>query len=250
MASDRRQPGVVVILGPRGTGKSTLLRALVSRRSRRVVLDPLREHGALGAYVSVRECAARVLRSPTGPLALAVAESMDDDGADVCDASLALGVGVFAVDEADRWVTHHPQEPWVEHVERGRHYGVDLVLATRRPSRLWRTATANADYLYAFRTWEPRDVSYLRDYGGPHFVPAALAELPRWRFLQVDCRTGAVWQGYVDPRSGALAWDGPVGVPDDGPVQGRTEPLEAPPADDAAEEAQDDDAPQSGTGAV
>ena len=120
----------------------------------------------------------------------------EDDGADVADISLALGRGVLIVDECDRWLHHDPAEPWIEHVERGRHYGVALFLATRRPARVWRTATANASRLYAFRTMEPRDVAYVRDYAGKA-AAEQLGQLPRFTYLEVDCLTGAVQRGQA-----------------------------------------------------
>jgi len=190
---------LIVILGPRGSGKSTLLRRIVGGRARRLTLDPLGEHDTLGDLVEIDEAADLVLRKRTGPLALRVVATSEDDGADTASVSLALRRGVFAVDEADRWLSSEPAEPWVEHVERGRHYGVGLVLATRRPYRLWRAATANADWLYVFRSREPRDLAYLREYAGPGAVQQ-LEQLPPYHYVRVHCATGDVAVDIVGGR--------------------------------------------------
>jgi hypothetical protein len=169
----------------------------------------LDEHGAIGARVDLDGLAGAVLERPEGPLALRVCVSGAEDGNDVADASLALGRGALFVDEADRWVDVAPLEAWIEHVERGRHYGVGLFLATRRPSRLWRTATANADVLIAFRTFEPRDVEYLRDYGGKP-AAEALGRLRPFEHVRVDCRTGT----FTIARAGRKGLPAPAEAPE------------------------------------
>lgn len=135
-------------------------------------------------------------RDERDPIRLRVDCSDDDDGSDVAFAALVLDGGALVVDECDRWIGQHPKEGWVEQVERGRHYGVSMLLATRRPARVWRTATANADTIYAFRTNEPRDVAYLRDYAGPE-SETMLQRLGRFEWLKYDARTGALTTGRV-----------------------------------------------------
>lgn len=156
-----------VVFGPRGSGKSVYLAWLIRNRAVVVVIDPMSEHGDMGAVTySAAELCEWILgwESRGGELHAVLQTGVESEVEEALSASLLLTGGVVAIDECEIFVGSNPLPGAIELIERGRHYDVDLVLATRRPYSLWRNATANASSIVVFRTTEPRDVSYIEDY--------------------------------------------------------------------------------------
>lgn len=176
--------GVRVLLGPRKSGKSYAARFLAHRFPRLIVLDPIWNMGprpaepwwGAPAVVTVEELADRVLSGEPGRWR--VCSGAREEGDDVADVALALRGGAFLADEADLWLDAHPAESWVELVERGRHYGVELFLTTRRPYLIWRATTANAETLYQYRCWEGRDVAWWKATAGTRAAELVAALQP------------------------------------------------------------------------
>lgn len=69
------------------------------------------------------------------------------------------------VDEIDRYCgpAHCQQDLW-EIINYGRHNKISLIGMARRPARVNRDFTANADWLAVFQTSEKTDKKYLSDY--------------------------------------------------------------------------------------
>lgn len=85
------------------------------------------------------------------------------------------------VDEVDRYCTAgHSDENlrWI--IDYGRGQRISLIGLARRPARVSRDLSANADWIVAFQTQEPRDLDYLNDFG---FNTDGLAQLEpfQWR---------------------------------------------------------------------
>ncbi|MBL4766475.1 MAG: hypothetical protein JKY94_01965 [Rhodobacteraceae bacterium] len=71
-------------------------------------------------------------------------------------------------------------------VNEGRHRRVNIYFTSRRPMRVDRDLTANADRLCVFRTWEPRDIEYLTEFMGAAAKGARSLE----NFQYLDWRDG------------------------------------------------------------
>lgn len=156
-----------VVFGPRGSGKSVYVKHLLQHRAVVLVIDPMSEHGDMGAVTySVAELCEWILgwEQRGGELHAVLQTGIESEVEEALSASLLLTGGVVAIDEAEIFIGANPLPGAVELIERGRHYDVDLILATRRPYSLWRNATANASSIVVFRTTEPRDVRYIEDY--------------------------------------------------------------------------------------
>lgn len=178
--------------------------------------------------VDVETLAERVLSGRPGRWR--VCSSGLEDGDDVAAVCLALRGGCLLVDEADLWIDSSPEEHWIEQVERGRHYGVSMILATRRPYLIWRAATANAESAYQFRCWEERDYRWWQGYAGSE--AAELVEgLEPFEAVSFDGRTG---------RIGRFRVPGPASAPAPEPVAREEEPLEADVDEGGYEEEEDE----------
>lgn len=70
-------------------------------------------------------------------------------------------------EEVDNFIGPGKLPPWAFRlVNEGRHRGVRIIATARRPARVSRDLTANASRLIVFRTTEPVDLKYLREYVG------------------------------------------------------------------------------------
>lgn len=179
------QPLVRVVLGMRGTGKSTLARQLVAPERRLLIFDPMAEHDALRldyddflAYLDDHADADR----------FRVALTDLDAGEEFCALAWVLAgrraeLTVF-LEEADL-IASPGQEPPIFRrlIAQGRHRGIAVVACSRRPAEVSRFLTANAHELYLFRTGEPRDVAYVRAFCGVE-VSDAVQGLERFQHVR------------------------------------------------------------------
>lgn len=176
----KRGNDITVIVGAKNSGKSTRARGIVLERSRRVIVDPMREHSSLGVIVRSFDSLVTFLERARFGHYSVVYQGMDDEERDAIVSLLVAGAPENAalpdvtlfVDEVDRMCS--PQfipDGLRKVVNYGAHYGVSLLATARRPGSVHRDLTANADRILVGRTQEPRDVDYLRE-----FIGAELAE--------------------------------------------------------------------------
>jgi hypothetical protein len=165
------QNSVVVVIGRKGSGKSTLVREIVLERQRVFVMDALKEYGpecgcdvvdedaCLDAIVDAYE------RRRRFRLSLRCLETEDNlDLIDVCYECPGVTV---VVEETSLYVSPTTlPTPIAQMVRYGRHQQIDQVYVARRPSELHRDLTANADVIVTFQQQEPRDLLYLRSFFG------------------------------------------------------------------------------------
>lgn len=181
-----RAPGepalLYVVAGKKGSGKTTWLRRAYAKERRLIVVDPLGEHAVGGVAKGRREALLRVValgRADPGELCRVSLRVTHRDADEVLRACFALQPGgrvgadperewCIVVDEADMVSAPGDKMTGMDIlVNYGRHIYSKLYLATRRPHRLSRDATANADVFVLFRTHEPRDVKWVQDALGP-----------------------------------------------------------------------------------
>ncbi len=166
----------LLILGKRGSGKTYLLSYLVKKSPYRwLIVDPVasvRRTGMLAGVGGGGRARRRV----------AVVEP-DILDADLVDSSIrkAFGMGLnVAVDELSEF-PYSKYGSIRELVMRARNYGVGWIGVSRATSELHKSIINNADYVFVFRSFEPRFVEYLREY-----TDVSVEELrgaPRYAFL-------------------------------------------------------------------
>jgi len=178
------------IFGPRGSGKSVCTARLTGALSPKLVIDPMGEHVSGYSCGEVDEAYEYLDRAIElrKPASLAFV-SYDPQRVDAVVAKWIADEhgGTIVVDEADMYLPVHGAADTMilECIERGRHLGIDMYFATRRPAQLNRAATANADLIVAFRTHEPRDVKFIQDSAGFVNVRACMAHLREYESVWI-----------------------------------------------------------------
>jgi AAA domain-containing protein len=193
MGSTKR-PGVSIILGVRGFGKTTLLRRLLMDRPRVVGVDPMDQFQPIAWAASqhgrIYDGLPGALPRPPRRFFASVPLDWNDPLetiSDAVEAAVRAQDVTLAIDEADV----HLGPTTIPAILRaaihvGRHFGISVIVTARRAAGLPRLLTSQADRIYAFRTHEPRDKQYFRELTGE--VPDGIEELPvgfyyRWRAI-------------------------------------------------------------------
>lgn len=149
------QPEIVLVLGRRGCGKTTLAIQLAA--------------GWPTANIHVHD--------PMGVM-LAFREASDD--------SLNTPGNLLLLDEIDLLASARGYEyPWVrEAVHYGRHLGISIIGAARRPANIHRDLTALASTVYLGQMLEPRDLDYCCKAWGEICLQAKT--LPPFKFIHLQ----------------------------------------------------------------
>ena len=176
---------ILVILGRKGSGKSSLAREIVKKLPRVVILDPLEEYPAIrcrtiGALVSfLEEAHAR----PRFRVACTFGELEEYETAvDLCREVGNMWVVMEEVNIfTDCWAR---DKPYLDLVRFGRHDRVSIILVAQRAAEIPKLFTSQSDAIVSFNQSEPRDLAYLASIGhvgaeGASRV-AALPRLPSW----------------------------------------------------------------------
>lgn len=177
-----RENRVVAIFGRKGFGKSTRARSLVADLPRVIVFDPMRDYPTGAVARSFGEAVDYLTRVRLGRYRLVLRSLDEQDELDL----IALAVhgspehpllpgATFLIDEADRLCSPNWMPPALHRaVNYGRHFGVSQIYVSRRPRRINRDITANADEIHVGATQEPADLSYLAE-----FITRPLADRAR-----------------------------------------------------------------------
>lgn len=179
------------IFGRKGTGKSTLLAGMVRSEERVILVDPMGEHGELGVVVRSMASFKRYWKkSYKGKWRIVLQPHVLDPSKPPREAlapyleliQRAAREGppfVLVVDEVDVFGDSLHEDPALALVANyGRHFGISLIFAARRPRAVPRTLTSQADELWLYQTTEPVDIDYLRAFIGRE-AAARLPILPR-----------------------------------------------------------------------
>ena len=194
MRPRRHDAPVAVVLGRRGSGKTTLVKSRLDLFPRVLICDPNHEYegrapdGLSGLYQLARsERKFRLVFRP--PLGVAEAEELE---AVDCLAEIAYRTGnlLLVVEEADRYTKHGKDTlPYLRLlIDQGRHNEIGVVMVARRPSRLPKDVIENASALYLFHIHEPHSQRYLAGIIGADV--AQLAGLGAGDYLEWDERRG------------------------------------------------------------
>jgi DNA helicase HerA-like ATPase len=159
------------ILGRKGTGKSWLVREILTEFPRVLILDTVAEYGAKdGAVIA-------------DGFAQALSALEEADGSDAFKISIrlvneqhALAIAeivwefrnvLFVVEEASAYLK--PQaipDPFKRLVLMGRHRGISQLYVAQRPARLHRDLTTQSDFVVTFQQHGSTDIAYLADVFG------------------------------------------------------------------------------------
>jgi len=156
-----------LILGRKGTGKSSLARALINDKDRNIILDTFGDDYNLGGITSdVQHCAEYYNRvNGNNSFAIVFRPTNDSD----CEAFFRFAKETRAVtiwiDEVDRYCGPHSiNEDLKWMLNYGRHRAISTIGIARRAASVHRDFTANADWIAVHQTRENRDLQYLREF--------------------------------------------------------------------------------------
>jgi DNA helicase HerA-like ATPase len=157
---------VGTILGPKGCGKSHLVREIVREQRRVVILDYVGEYGAdVGATASWGfddSLAALERASRMKEFRLSLRDVYDRDRLDLLGVLFELEKFLLVVEEASTLCTPGTiPKPLERIVAIGRHRSISQIYVAQRPSMIHRLVTSQSDFVVAFQQTEPIDVAYL-----------------------------------------------------------------------------------------
>jgi len=165
------QNSITVVLGKKGSGKSTLVGEIIKSNRRVVVLDALAEYDMKQgcAVVWESDCVDAIVeryRSNRKFKLSCRCIEVEDNLALMRVLYECPGI-LIAIEETSLYCSpsNLPSE-LARLIRYGRHKELDLVLVSRRASELHRDITANADNVVTFRQQEPRDIQYLKSFFG------------------------------------------------------------------------------------
>jgi len=157
---------VLAVFGRKGSGKSTLVKAITREHSRVIVFDALGEYGegskqiAFGFDACLKALEANV-KAPKCFLSLRLRDT--GDYYDLMEVVFEMPGTLFVLEETSLYCSPSVLPPELSALVRyGRHRGLDQIYIARRPSEVHRDLTAQADVIVSFEQREPRDLDYLR----------------------------------------------------------------------------------------
>lgn len=210
---------MTVIIGRKGFGKSTKARELVESEPRRIIFDPMREYTD-GVVVRSFEEAVEYLDRVRDRDYSVILRTLDPEDElrlielavhGEPESPLLPGVMLY-VDEADRLCSpHRLPHGLFRAVNYGRHFGVSMIFVSRRPRRLHRDMTANADRIFVGKTQEPADLDYLAEFITRELSERAKAIESPGEFIVFPDDIGAALPAPVLDEEGEEEDDGPPG---------------------------------------
>jgi len=192
---------VTVILGRRGCGKTTNIKARLHSESRLIIFDTLAEYGACGrvfrdplAMVDYLERRQRTyFKCVYQPVE---AEDLTEPFSYVMRAVWICGDCTLVLDEIDQ-VSSPSSVPFElrRNLNYGRHRSIKVILSSRRAANVPRLVTSQADEIVSFNQIEPRDVKYIEEFCGSEFAERT-KRLPKYQ-----CITFRPGQDHREPMN-------------------------------------------------
>jgi hypothetical protein len=160
---------IILITGQRGQGKTTYLKDQIGIFDRVIIFDVLGEFtfeysGYPTAYNmgDFFKMLKRNMNDNFFVIDYFNPKTSEEDFETICTAINRLQNIMFVVDEIDYFCSSHsiPRQ-FDEIVKRGRHQGLNLIVATRRPHEIPPIIRSQVSSLVTFRHIEPNDLDYL-----------------------------------------------------------------------------------------
>ena len=168
-----KAPDLRVVLGAGGSGKTHLVNHWLDGAvgiGRRIVIFNPNAETIYSARATVIDRRADLVAAVMGKDDFQISwHGLDRDDFDFVNEVAWCAERLTLVwEEVDNWIDagRLPDHAF-RIVNQGRHRNIRVIACARRPARVSRDLTANASRIVAFRTVEPRDVSYLREFMGP-----------------------------------------------------------------------------------
>lgn len=193
---------VILITGQRGQGKTTYIKSQIGLHSRVIIFDLLGEFTDYDTAHNVREFF-EMLSENKGEnffvLSLYDPKTSEENFHVVCEAINRLEDIMFVVDEIDYFCsTHSIPKQFDEIVKRGRHQGLQLMVATRRPHEIPPIIRSQVSQLVTFRHIEPRDLEYLKSI--IDIPEEEISKLKEFHYVKWSVRGGITRGAVGKPR--------------------------------------------------
>lgn len=189
------QNRIVAVAGRKGSGKSSLTRAILQRSSRTFVFDTMGEHSWIPdqldsldqawTYISVNaqeDVPFIASYTPQGTRE----DSLETDFAEICTAVYESGNMTLAVEELPMLSLPQYNPPAFDRLIRlGRHRSVNVLYTAQRLSEVPRRVTAATDMFILFSHTEPRDLDAIAERCTPD-TAETVASLGEHEFVVYD----------------------------------------------------------------
>jgi DNA helicase HerA-like ATPase len=150
------------IFGTKGSGKSTLVKAILEEHDRVFVFDTLGEY-ELAVRFGMEAClAACASAEKSRAFAYSFRLQNTEDYLDLMEVCYELPGTLLVLEETSFYCSPASLPAELSTLVRyGRHREIDQIYVARRPSEIHRDLTAQSDIIVSFRQQEPRDIQYL-----------------------------------------------------------------------------------------
>lgn len=179
----------MAIIGRSGTGKTTLLRALIAPYPRALALDPKRRL-YLAGWEPLEGMTAAVRGWPTGWPRVIGRPAMLEDPREwlmaCCRRAYQVGSCAVAVDELAGLAGANDPPSWLDMLlQRGRDPGpqgpITTIVASQRPRKIPVTVISEAEHVFCFDLSVPADRAYMGDIFGAWWSPGQRHGALYWR---------------------------------------------------------------------
>lgn len=175
---------IIFVAGRKGSGKTTLVRAIADESPRVFLLDTLGTEGEPDFRIvnGLHDCVDAIVRAADEPrFRISLRCPSTDDLLSLVPVIETVPDCLLIVDEASFYCSPNYLPDELSSVLRyGRHNRISQIYVARRPSEIHREVSAAADLVVTFQHHEPRDLAYFRALGGEEFSEKVRA-LPRFR---------------------------------------------------------------------
>ena len=174
---------ITVILGRKGTGKTTLAKQRAASVSRLFILDNLAEYREGLIFETFRDLEHYFLLEGERFRCICRFRTEEDQEA-LFDFIWTVGRCTLLAEECDWYAPSDKgaSAAFLNLVKYGRHQEIDIIAVSRRPAEISKMLTSQADELVSFRQTEERDLDYLAHYG---FKGEELQHLPDRQYVVV-----------------------------------------------------------------
>ncbi len=183
---------VILITGQRGQGKTTYIKNQIGIYDRVILFDLLGEFTNYDTANNLRDffkMLTEFKKENFFNLNYYNPKTDEEDFPIVCEAINRLSDIMFVVDEIDYFCsTHSIPRQFDEIVKRGRHQGLNLIVASRRPHEIPIIIRSQVTCLVTFRHIELRDLQYLGEI--IDLPQEEISKLPKFHYVRWDVEHG------------------------------------------------------------
>tara|TARA_Y100000310_G_C20569456_1_gene757235 strand:+ start:174 stop:779 length:606 start_codon:yes stop_codon:yes gene_type:complete len=191
---------IITVLGQSGTGKSSWIEKYLPKLPRFILWDTLGEYSGFDIVETKEDLFNKVTKHEKKFFGVIFRFIGDDDKQIdslnfMCRLAGAIEHCWIIIDEVDMYAspTLGMPEDLSMILKRGRHLGVSMLFASRRPAEVHRLITAQSRRFVLFRSKEDRDVTFLRGHVGD--VADEMKKLPDLHYI--DWNHGKTEKGEI-----------------------------------------------------